>query len=52
MKFQLMIKKSNLPHKICPICNFSFSWRKKWEKNWDSVVYCSKKCRMLNKKKL
>ena len=45
------MKKSNLPQKICPICNFPFSWRKKWEKNWDNVVYCSQKCRMSSKKK-
>jgi hypothetical protein len=22
-----------------------FSWRKKWERDWDSVIYCSKRCR-------
>ncbi|MFN5679800.1 MAG: DUF2256 domain-containing protein, partial [Flavobacteriia bacterium] len=22
-----------------------FSWRKKWEKNWDEVKYCSDRCR-------
>ncbi|MBT5761505.1 MAG: DUF2256 domain-containing protein, partial [Gammaproteobacteria bacterium] len=31
------MKKNNLPEKICPVCNRSFQWRKKWEKNWDSV---------------
>ena len=45
------MKKSNLPKKTCPICNLPFSWRKKWEKNWDNVVYCSQKCRMSSKKK-
>ncbi|MBU6306115.1 MAG: DUF2256 domain-containing protein, partial [Proteobacteria bacterium] len=25
-------------------CNREFFWRKKWEKNWDFVKYCSKKC--------
>ena len=45
------MKKYNLPQKTCPICNFPFSWRKKWEKNWDNVIYCSQKCRMSNKKK-
>jgi hypothetical protein len=20
-------------------------WRKKWEKNWDNIVYCSQLCR-------
>ncbi|MDB3901731.1 DUF2256 domain-containing protein [Flavobacteriaceae bacterium] len=46
------MKKSNLPQKTCPICNFPFLWRKKWEKNWNNVVYCSKKCRMSSKKKI
>ncbi|WP_372844700.1 DUF2256 domain-containing protein [Psychrobacter sp.] len=22
-----------------------FSWRKKWEKDWEQVVYCSERCR-------
>jgi len=39
-----MKKKSDLPTKICPVCNRPFSWRKKWKKNWDDVKYCSKAC--------
>ncbi len=39
------IKKENLPQKICIICNRPFTWRKKWEKVWDEVKYCSDKCR-------
>ena len=35
----------NVPTKICPSCNREFTWRKKWEKDWDNVLYCSKKCR-------
>ncbi|NTE04578.1 DUF2256 domain-containing protein [Agrobacterium tumefaciens] len=38
------IKKENLPEKICPVCQLSFTWRKKWERNWDTVIYCSKRC--------
>jgi hypothetical protein len=38
------IKKQNLPQKICPVCQRPFSWRKKWEKNWETVIYCSKAC--------
>ncbi|MFD2724616.1 DUF2256 domain-containing protein [Hyunsoonleella rubra] len=38
-------KKQYLPQKTCPTCKRPFAWRKKWEKNWDGVVYCSKKCR-------
>ncbi len=36
---------SNLPPKICPVCNRPFSWRKKWEKCWQEVKYCSERCR-------
>lgn len=39
------IKKQNLPTKICPVCGCPFAWRKKWERSWDSVVYCSDACR-------
>lgn len=39
------VKKENLPTKICPVCKKPFSWRKKWEKEWENVIYCSKKCR-------
>ncbi len=38
-------KKINLPEKICKTCQRPFSWRKKWEKNWEEVMYCSDKCR-------
>ncbi|WP_428221956.1 DUF2256 domain-containing protein [Flavobacterium croceum] len=37
--------KSYLPSKICATCKKPFSWRKKWEKNWDEVKYCSDACR-------
>ncbi|WP_217495903.1 DUF2256 domain-containing protein [Mangrovivirga cuniculi] len=40
-----MHKKVFLEEKICPVCKRPFKWRKKWEKNWDNVRYCSKKCR-------
>ncbi len=38
-----------LDSKICPVCDRPFNWRKKWERDWDNVLYCSKRCRM-NKK--
>ncbi|MEO0898495.1 MAG: DUF2256 domain-containing protein [Bacteroidota bacterium] len=44
--------KSNLPSKICPVCGRPFEWRKKWEKNWDEVVYCGEKCRRNKSKKV
>ncbi|MFC7419457.1 DUF2256 domain-containing protein [Iodobacter arcticus] len=43
--FDLMAHhKLNLPQKTCPICQRPFVWRKKWEKNWESVKYCSVRC--------
>ncbi|WP_162661028.1 DUF2256 domain-containing protein [Tuwongella immobilis] len=38
-------KKSDLPSKICASCGRPFTWRKKWERNWDEVRYCSDRCR-------
>lgn len=38
-------KKADLPTKICPVCERSFTWRKKWAKDWDQVRYCSEHCR-------
>lgn len=40
-----MQKKSELPSKVCPVCQRPFSWRKKWERVWEKVIYCSDKCR-------
>ena len=37
--------KSNLPSKDCIVCNRPFEWRKKWERCWDEVKYCSERCR-------
>ena len=39
------ILKTNLPEKICSTCGLPFSWRKKWERDWDKVKYCSKRCK-------
>ncbi|MFZ4771580.1 MAG: DUF2256 domain-containing protein [Ferruginibacter sp.] len=39
------IKKVNLPQKNCLVCNRAFAWRKKWDKVWNEVKYCSEKCR-------
>jgi hypothetical protein len=41
-----MIKKANLPSKVCIHCQRPFTWRKKWEKVWDEVKYCSDRCRI------
>ncbi|WP_132297140.1 DUF2256 domain-containing protein [Marinobacterium mangrovicola] len=37
--------KPHLPSKICPVCERPFSWRKKWAREWESVIYCSERCR-------
>jgi len=39
------VKKENLPSKICVKCARPFTWRKKWEKCWEEVKFCSKRCR-------
>jgi hypothetical protein len=40
------VQKSDLPEKICATCGRPFSWRKKWERDWDNVRFCSDRCRM------
>jgi hypothetical protein len=40
-----MIRKSDLPQKTCATCGRPFTWRKKWEKVWEEVRYCSDRCR-------
>ncbi len=39
------IAKRDLPTKTCPVCARPFTWRKKWARDWENVVYCSDKCR-------
>jgi hypothetical protein len=39
------VKKQDLPEKICKVCGRPFSWRKKWERCWDEVQYCSEGCK-------
>jgi hypothetical protein len=31
--------------KTCVTCGREITWRKKWERDWDSVKYCSDPCR-------
>ena len=40
-----MVRKGDLPNKICLACARSFAWRKKWARDWDQVKYCSDRCR-------
>lgn len=39
------IKKANLPTKTCQCCGLAFVWRKKWQRDWEQVRYCSDRCR-------
>ena len=39
------VSKSALPKKLCAGCGLPFVWRKKWERDWDAVRYCSDRCR-------
>ncbi|WP_216863312.1 DUF2256 domain-containing protein [Roseibium litorale] len=40
-----MRKKNDLPQKVCKACGRPFTWRRKWAKDWDQVLYCSERCR-------
>jgi hypothetical protein len=31
--------------KPCAVCGRTITWRKKWERDWDAVRYCSERCR-------
>ncbi len=33
------------PPRTCASCGRTIEWRKKWERDWDSVRYCSDACR-------
>ena len=39
------MSKSTPDSKICESCGRSFEYRKKWEKAWDQVKYCSDSCK-------
>lgn len=36
---------SHPPDKTCASCGRRIEWRKKWERSWDEVRYCSASCR-------
>ena len=40
-----MRRKGDLPQKIGAQCARPFAWRKKWERCWEEVRFCSKRCR-------
>ena len=35
----------SVPSKPCAVCGRTITWRKKWERDWDEVRYCSDACR-------
>ncbi|WIM54702.1 DUF2256 domain-containing protein [Pantoea anthophila] len=37
--------KKSLPVRYCQMCKKPMSWRKKWERCWEEVKYCSERCR-------
>ncbi|WP_082490687.1 DUF2256 domain-containing protein [Aureimonas sp. Leaf454] len=45
-----MRRKADLPVKICAQCARPMVWRKKWERTWETVKYCSERCRRDAKK--
>ena len=47
MPDKLRKRESETPkkEKTCKACGRAFAWRKKWEKDWDVVKYCSDACR-------
>ena len=36
---------SEHPDKSCVTCGRTITWRKKWERDWEQVKYCSDACR-------
>jgi len=39
------VRKADLPTKLCAGCGRPFAWRKKWERDWANVRFCSDRCR-------
>ena len=31
--------------KDCALCGRTMTWRKKWERDWEQVRYCSQRCK-------
>ena len=45
-----MVKKGDLPEKICETCQKPFAWRKKWARDWETIRFCSHKCKSQGKR--
>ncbi len=39
------MKPGSHPAKTCLRCGRTIEWRKKWERDWDTIRYCSDACR-------
>ncbi len=39
------VKKTFLPEKPCQCCRKPMIWRKKWERDWENIKFCSERCR-------
>ncbi|MCX6402483.1 MAG: DUF2256 domain-containing protein [Actinobacteria bacterium] len=37
--------KNGFAPRICVVCGLPFEWRKKWERDWATVKYCSDRCK-------
>ncbi|MSZ21961.1 MAG: DUF2256 domain-containing protein [Actinobacteria bacterium] len=37
--------KNGFAPKVCATCGLEFEWRKKWQRDWENVKYCSEKCK-------
>jgi len=37
--------KQSLPSKPCAACGRPMTWRKRWARTWEQVLYCSDRCR-------
>jgi hypothetical protein len=40
-----MVRKGDLPTKVCAHCGRPFAWRRKWARVWDEIRTCSDRCK-------
>lgn len=40
---------TNRASKLCVVCARPITWRKKWERDWENVRYCSDACRRVRR---
>ncbi len=44
--------KQSLPSKPCVACGRPMTWRKRWERSWNEVKFCSDRCRKATAKEI